>query len=173
MVNRYLYILLFSFVLALSPYMADAQNAKTKLIQKKKKIEKEINQTHDQLNKTKKDKAANLKQLLLLNRNIVKREELITTITAEVSGLDKHVNALSDTISRLSGELQSLKKEYARMIYAANKNRNAYSRLMFVFASRSFNQAYQRLKYFQQYSAYRQSQVKLIEKTQVSLSAKM
>ncbi len=172
MVNRYLYILLFSFLLALSPYLAVAQNAKTKLIQKKKKIEKEINQTNDQLNKTKKDKAANLNQLLLLNRNIVKRQELITTITTEVSGLDKHVNALSDTITRLSGELQSLKKEYARMIYSANKNRNSYSRLMFVFASQSFNQAYQRLKYFQQYSAYRQTQVKLIEKTQVSLSSK-
>ena len=172
MVNRYSNILLFLIVLVLSPCIADAQNAKTKLLQKKKKIEKEITQTNNQLNKTKKDKQANLNQLLLLNRKIVKREELITTITTEVDGLANQVNSLSDTITRLSGELQYLKKEYARMIYSANKNRNAYSRLMFVFASQSFNQAYQRLKYFQQYSAYRQTQVKLIEKTQVSVSAK-
>lgn len=172
MVNRYLNILLFLIVLVLLPCIAGAQNAKTKLIQKKKKIEKEINQTNTQLNKTKKDKQANLNQLLLLNRKIVKREELISTITTEVDGLASQVNALSDTIARLSGELLNLKKEYARMIYSANKNRNAYSRLMFVFASQSFNQAYQRLKYFQQYSAYRQSQVKLIEKTQFSVSAK-
>ena len=172
MVNRYSNILLFLIVLALLPCFADAQNAKTKLIQKKKKIEKEINQTNDQLNRTKKDKQANLNQLLLLNSKIVKREELITTINTEVDGLGRQVNSLSDTITRLSGELQNLKKEYARMIYSANKNRNAYSRLMFVFASHNFNQAYQRLKYFQQYSAYRQAQVNLIEKTQVSLSAK-
>jgi len=173
MVNRYSNILLFLIILALLPCFAGAQNAKTKLIQKKKKIEKEINQTNDQLNRTKKDKQTNLNQLLLLNRKIVKREELITTISTEVDGLASQVNALSDTITRLSGELQNLKKEYARMIYSANKNRNDYNRLMFVFASRSFNQAYQRLKYFQQYSAYRQAQVKLIEKTQVSLSVKM
>jgi murein hydrolase activator len=173
MVHRYSKILLFFFVLVALPYFAGAQNAKTKLIQKKKKIEKEINQTNDQLARTKKDKQANLNQLLLLNRKIVKREELITTITTEVNGLESHVNALSDTITHLSAELQGLKKEYARMIYSANKNRDAYSRLMFVFASKSFNQAYQRLKYFQQYSAYRQAQVKLIEKTQVALGGKM
>jgi murein hydrolase activator len=172
MVIRYSKILIFLIAMVLMPGISGAQNAKTKLIQKKKKIEKEINQTNTQLNKTKKDKQANLNQLVLLNRNINKREELITTITTEVGGLASQVNALSDTITRLSGELQSLKKEYARMIYSANKNRNAYSRLMFVFASQNFNQAYQRLKYFQQYSAYRQAQVKLIEKTQVSLSAK-
>lgn len=172
MVNRYSNILLILVILVLLPCFSVAQNAKTKLIQKKKKIEKEINKTNTQLNKTKKDKQANLNQLLLLNRNIGKREELITTITTEVDGLAGQVNALSDTINRLSGELQNLKREYARMIYSANKNRNAYSRLMFVFASQNFNQAYQRLKYFQQYSAYRQAQVKLIEKTQVTLSAK-
>lgn len=172
MVNRYSNILLFLIFLVLFPCLSGAQNSKTKLIQKKKKIEKEINQTNSQLSKTKKDKQMNLNQLLLLNNKIVKREELITTISTEVDGLASQVNALSDTINRLSGELQSLKKEYARMIYSANKNRNAYSRLMFVFASQNFNQAYQRLKYFQQYSAYRQAQVKLIEKTQVTLSAK-
>jgi len=172
MVNRYSNILILLIILVLTPCFSGAQNAKTKLIQKKKKIEKEINQTNSQLNKTKKDKQVNLNQLILLNRNIVKREELITTITSEVTGLASHVNSLSDTITHLSTELQNLKREYARMIYSANKNRNAYSRLMFVFASQSFNQAYQRLKYFQQYSAYRQAQVKLIEKTQVSLSTK-
>lgn len=172
MVNRYSTILLFLIVLVLLPCHAGAQNAKTKLIQKKKKIEKEINQTNNQLTKTKKDKQANLNQLLLLNRKIVKREELISTITTEMDGLANQVNVLADTITRLSGELVNLKKEYARMIYSANKNRNAYSRLMFVFASHNFNQAYQRLKYFQQYSAYRQAQAKLIEKTQVSVSAK-
>lgn len=172
MVNRYSNILLFLIVLVLLPCITVAQNTKTKLLQKKKKIEKEIKQTNTQLNKTKKDKQLNLNELLQLNNKIVKREELITTITTEVDGLAGQLNALSDTITRLSGELRNLKKEYARMIYSANKNRNAYSRLMFVFASQNFNQAYQRLKYFQQYSAYRQAQVKLIEKTQVKLSIK-
>ena len=158
--------------LVLTPLFSGAQNKKKQLMEKKSKIEKEIKQTNKQIEKTKQDKQANLNQLILLNRNIGKREELISTINTEVSGLDHEINSLSDTISRLSSELLSLRKEYARMIYSANKNRNAYSRLMFIFSSRSFNQAYHRLKYFQQYSSYRQTQVKLMENTQSKLSSK-
>ncbi|MEI6748297.1 MAG: murein hydrolase activator EnvC family protein [Bacteroidales bacterium] len=165
-------ILILLLLLVLNPFYSGAQNKKKQLIEKKKKIEKEIKQTNSQLEKTKQDKQANLNQLILLNRNIGKREELISTINTEVTSLDSEINTLSDTISRLSRELLSLRKEYARMIYSANKNRNAYSRLMFLFSSKSFNQAYQRLKYFQQYSAYRQTQVKLMEGAQVMLANK-
>jgi murein hydrolase activator len=172
MAKTYLKILALLLFLVLNPFISGAQNKKKQLIEKKSKIEKEIKQTNKQLEKTKQDKQANLNQLILLNRNIVKREELISTINTEVSGLDNNINSLSDTISRLSHELVSLRKEYARMIYSANKNRNAYSRLMFLFSSQSFNQAYQRLKYFQQYSAYRQTQVKLMEDAKLVLANK-
>jgi murein hydrolase activator len=172
MTKSYSKIIILLLLLALNPIFSVAQNKKKQLIEKKGKIEKEIKQTNKQLEKTKQDKQANLNQLILLNRNIGKREELISTINSEVSSLDHDINSLSDTISKLSGELVSLRKEYARMIYSANKNRNAYSRLMFLFSSQSFNQAYQRLKYFQQYSAYRQTQVKLMEKAQIALANK-
>jgi len=43
---------------------------------------------------------------------------------------------------------------------------------MFIFASESFNQAFQRLKYYQQYSEYRKKQVKLINETQNKLIQK-
>jgi septal ring factor EnvC (AmiA/AmiB activator) len=59
------------------------------------------------------------------------------------------------------------------MIYYAQKNRNAYSRMMFIFSAESFNQAYRRLKYFQQYSEYRRHQVELILKTETDLTRRI
>jgi len=56
------------------------------------------------------------------------------------------------------------------MIVYAYKNRNASSRLMFLFASSSVNQAYLRLKYLQQYNAYRKKQVELITNTSKKLN---
>jgi murein DD-endopeptidase MepM/ murein hydrolase activator NlpD len=44
---------------------------------------------------------------------------------------------------------------------------------MFVFSSKSFNQAYQRIKYFQQYSSYRQNQVRVIKENQEILARKV
>lgn len=57
------------------------------------------------------------------------------------------------------------------MIVFARKNLNQYDRLMFIFASNNFNQAFKRLKYFEQYSQYRKNQVRIIEHKQDSLQS--
>jgi len=70
-------------------------------------------------------------------------------------------------------EIEALKEEYARMIYSANKNINAYQRIFYVLASDDFNQAFQRLNYFKVYAANRKSQVKLILETEAKYQAKV
>ncbi|MEM9025104.1 MAG: peptidoglycan DD-metalloendopeptidase family protein, partial [Bacteroidota bacterium] len=75
-------------------------------------------------------------------------------------------------IEAMENDLQRLKDEYAKMIYHTYKNRNAYSRLMFIFSSENFNQAYKRLQYLRQYAAFRQHQGELIQKTRELLEDK-
>ena len=65
-----------------------------------------------------------------------------------------------------------MKNEYARMIYYAYKNLNAYNRLLFIFSAEDFNQAYRRLLYYQQYSAYRRTQAELIRDAQMTIDRK-
>src|SRR5690606_4810850 len=55
----------------------------------------------------------------------------------------------------------------------AFRNQSAYSKLMFIFAAKDFNQAYKRLKYLQQFGEYRQKQAKYIQETQAELKAKI
>ncbi|MFH1120197.1 MAG: peptidoglycan DD-metalloendopeptidase family protein [Bacteroidota bacterium] len=149
------------------------QDKKTQLQQKKAKIEEEISYTNKLLNETKKSKQVSLNQLVLLNKQINKRQELISAISGEIGNLDKQIEETNDTINHLKQTIKRLKEEYARMIYFAGKNRNAYSRLMFIFSARDFNQAYQRLKYFQQYSSFRKNQVRVIQENQILLNSKM
>lgn len=150
-----------------------AQDKKTQLQQKKAKIEEEINYTNKLLEETKKSKQVSLNQLVLLNKQINKRQELISAISGEIGNLDKQIGETNDTINHLTQTIKQLKQEYARMIYYASKNRNAYTRLMFIFSANDFNQAYQRLKYFQQYSSYRQNQVRVIKENQKLLNEKI
>ncbi|NTW24562.1 MAG: peptidoglycan DD-metalloendopeptidase family protein [Lentimicrobium sp.] len=150
-----------------------AQDKKTQLQQKKAKIEEEINYTNKLLDETKKSKQASVNQLVLLNKKITKRQELISAISGEIGSLDKQIDETNDTINHLTQTIKRLKDEYARMIYYAGKNRNSYSRLMFIFSAKDFNQAYQRLKYFQQYSSYRQNQVRVIKENQLLLNEKI
>ena len=59
------------------------------------------------------------------------------------------------------------------MVYFAQRNRDSYSRLVFIFASGDFNQAYMRLKYFQQYSQFRKKQAQEIMNAQALLITKV
>jgi murein hydrolase activator len=149
-----------------------AQNDKKKLESRKSKIEKEIIQMNRELEQTQKNKSANLNQLILINKKINKREELINEIEHEVGSIESQVQNLSDTIYQITLNLNNLKDEYARIIYSTYRNRSAYNRLMFIFSSHNFNQAYKRLKYLQQYTDYRKSQVQSITETQRALATK-
>lgn len=149
-----------------------AQNEKSKLQSRKSKLEKEIFETNSELEKTKKNKSANLNQIVLLNKKINKREELISAIEQEVGGIDQQINKLSDAIFLMSVNLKNLKDEYSRIVYSTYRNRGAYNKLMFIFSSQNFNQAYKRLKYLKQYTEYRKNQVKTINETRVQVAAK-
>ncbi|GAB1404576.1 peptidoglycan DD-metalloendopeptidase family protein [Lentimicrobium sp.] len=150
-----------------------AQDKKSELSKQKAKIEADISYTNKLLDETKKDKRESVNALQLLNKQITKREELIRAITSELNQLNQSINRTNDTILELTKTIKKLKDEYARMIFYAGKNRNSYSRLMFIFSAKDFNQAYQRLKYLQQYTSYRQNQVRIIKESQVILNQKV
>lgn len=150
-----------------------AQDSKARLEQQKAKIEEEIQYTNKLLDQTKKSKQLTLNELVLIKKQISKREELIGSISNEIRALDKQIGQTNDTIQELNETIVRLKEEYARMIFNAQKNKSSYSRLMFIFSARDFNQAYQRTKYFQQYSSYRQNQVRVIKQNQEELNKKI
>jgi Skp family chaperone for outer membrane proteins len=59
------------------------------------------------------------------------------------------------------------------MVLFAYRNQSAYNKLMFIFASKDFNQAYRRLKYLQQFGTYRERQAGYIQGTQKDLHVKI
>ncbi len=139
-------------------------NKKSKLEQDKKKIEEDIKYTNKLLEETKRNKIVSLNQLAIIDNNIRQREKLVESYNAQIREVEERIEKTSLSINRLSKELESLKSEYAKLIYYAFKNRSSYDQLMFIFASEDFNQAFRRIKYFQQYSEYRKNQVELIMK---------
>ncbi|NQT77260.1 MAG: peptidoglycan DD-metalloendopeptidase family protein [Bacteroidetes bacterium] len=160
-------LILFVFLSSLN-----AQDRKTGLQQEKKQIEEEIAYTNKLLIQTQKNRRSTMDELVVLQQKIRQRESLIYTIKAEVILLNHEIKETSDSVFSLKVELKKLKEEYAKMIYYAYRNRSSYDRLVFLFSSRDFNQAYRRLKYFQQYGAYRRMQAELITKTQANLLEK-
>jgi murein hydrolase activator len=160
------------FALLVLPALAFAQK-KNELESKKKNLQKEIQVTESLLNETKQHKKISLNQLVTLNQKITMREELIRAISQEIRIIQKHIEETTGVIESLEQDVYNLKQEYAQMVYYAYKNKNSYDRLMFLFSSKDFNQAYRRLKYLQQYSDYRKKQAELIVQTQAKLDEKI
>ncbi len=157
------------FLVALASF---GQTAK-ELEEKKKRLQDDIKYTNKLISETENSKKKSLNQLRLLNTKIEMRQELISTIVKEVKLLDKQINQTNSVVGSLEKDLKKLKAEYAQMVYFAWKNQNSYNKLMFIFSSKDFNQAYLRLKYIQQYADYRKKQAKIIKDTQLALGEKI
>lgn len=174
-ISRFYHQRLFSFVgiAVLILNTGYSQKTKEKLQEDKEKIEKDIAYTNKLLTETKKNKQISLNQLIILNNKINQREDLITNINSEIGTIDEKIqNNLKET-SKLTAEVKKIKEAYGKMIFYAFKNRNAYTRLMYVFASSNINQAFKRLKYLKLYAKYRRKQAENIISSTQLLSEKL
>lgn len=165
----YKLLLAFLFLLSFNVFSQSSSVLK----KRKDAIAKEIailKQTRSKIDRSKK---ISISQISLLDAQIHLREDKISTINSEIHLLNEQI--LDDTrkVSSLQSELEKLKYQYSKMVQFAFKNQSAYNKLMFVFASADFNQAYKRLKYLQQFSLSRRRHAADINKTQTSLKTEI
>lgn len=183
LINKPKWLLLSAFYLLFfffspSHYYAQSKS-KTKnssqkdLEKKKKKLNEDIKELNAQLSKTKANKKSQINTIVIINTKIKGREELIYTINQELNIVNKEIKDNQIQIDELSANLKKLKSEYAKMIYFAQRNQESYTKLMFIFSSGDFNQAYMRIKYFQQYANFRKKQADEIVATQQVINKKL
>ncbi len=170
-IELFVFPVLWIFVLLCLVGTLKAQDQKDRLKQDKQKIEDDIKYNSKLLEETKKSKKTSLNQLVIIKNQIASREKLIETINAEVKTVNDQISMNTEILTELQHDLDHLKEEYAKMIYFAYKNKSSFDRLMFIFSSDDFNQAFRRIKYFEQYAAYRKTQVHLITNTKAEIDS--
>ena len=168
---------LISFCILIFPIVVFCQN-KEELKNQKKAIEKEISYTSSLLKKTKENKKTSLQYISYLNKKINSQERLIQISNIELALIKKQINKLENEIlfteqqiDKKGKEIIALKKEYGKMLYSLQKNKNDRNSLMFIMSSETFNQAYKRVLYLREYTRMRKAQTLQIIKSQDSLSA--
>lgn len=167
-VNRYLKQSFICILLVLS-FTAVAQKTKTQLEQEKRENLKKIAEAEKILSDTESERKATLGQLQALNQQISAREGLIESLNQEIGLLDGEISDLSIIVNALLSDLKNLKQEYAAMIYSSYKANTGFSKLTFLFSSKTFNQLFLRLKYLEQYAEARKIQAQKIEEVSIEL----
>jgi septal ring factor EnvC (AmiA/AmiB activator) len=135
---------------------------KQKLKELQSKAKQEIEYASKILEETKEKKNYSLNELKILEYRIDARNKYISELTAGIKDLDLKISDNRKLITSLESDLKTIKSEYAKVIVNAYKKREQDVLLMYILASESFNQAYKRVRYIQQYTKYRQKQAKLI-----------
>lgn len=161
--------LLLSILFIVCCSTAFAQTAK-ELTRKKEALERQIVEAQNNLKKTVNGKKLTIGQINGIKAQIRLRQEKISTINSEIKNLDQQITVNTGKVQNLKTRLSDLKKEYAGMIRFAQRNRNSYDKMMFIFAASDFNQAYKRIKYLQQFGQYRKKQAAYIQGTEKDLS---
>jgi septal ring factor EnvC (AmiA/AmiB activator) len=154
-------------------YSQKSTPSQKELQNKKNKLNDDIKQLNSQLSQTKANKKSQINTIVVINTKIKVREELIGTINSELAQINSRIKKNVTEINALKANLEKLKNEYAKMIYFAQRNQDSYTKIMFLFSSGDFNQAYMRIKYFQQYAAFRKKQADEIVATQLVLTTKL
>ena len=115
-----------------------------------------------------KQKKSVLTEVEDLSLKIDVRRRLIRVTNEQANRLTQQINVNQRTIDRQRKELEALKKDYSEMILKSYQSKSGQSRMMFLFSSENFLQAYKRFQYLKQYTSFRKKQGELIaEKTQI------
>lgn len=143
------------------------------LMNRRKKLIKEIQEIQALLKETKDDKTATLSQYKALKTQVEKQEELMTTIKTEIENIEQNVTNSQDTIALLKEDLKRYKADYGNMMRHAYRHKNTNKRALFVLSAQNFNDAMRRWQYFVRYDQQRKRQIVLVNETQEYLNKKI
>ena len=154
--------------LIISVATSQSTSARQKALEEqKKRLQQEIKQINTILFSNIRKEKSLVSKVEDLDLKISVRSQIVKVNNQQANLLTRQINVNQRDITNLRSELKNLKKDYANMIVKSYKSKSSQNRLMFLFSSADFLQAYKRIQYMKQYANFRKKQGEEIsEKTQ-------
>lgn len=152
------------------PENSFAQRTKSRqqLEKERKENQKRLQETSKILEQVGKEKQESVGQLRALNQQVKNLSALLSSIDEELAHLLEEIEQLSKLEEAFNGELTQLKNEYKAMLYAASKTTKA-NKLTYLFAAKSVQDFFIRMRYITQYTEIRKQQLRRIEQVKSNL----
>ena len=113
-----------------------------------------------------------LESLNYLDTKITAQSELVLITNQQIKNISSKIKKNINEIAVLNQELKKTKEDYVQMLQKSYKMQSKQNRLLFLFSSHDFWQAYKRLIYFKQYTRMRKRQGEKIQRDKVILDQK-
>ena len=160
--------LLLTLLFALATLSVPAQQLES-LREEIRQAEEEIKMTNQLLSKTQKNQQTTDRQLNLIRNKIRNRKNIISNLENQSGLIENNIGAKNTTIRSLEQDLNRLRQEYAAMVYDSYKNYKLNNFMLFLFASRDFNDATLRIAYMHRYNRMREQKAAEIDSVSASV----
>ena len=143
-------------ILLLIVLISSSLSSQTKqdLENQKKQIQKDIKKIELKLKTNSKQKKLIVSNAEDINYKIKLQQNLINNINSQLNLILREIDRNENRLSDLKQRELILKDELSKMLLSAYKKKSNLNKLMFVFSSTSFQQAYKRIQYFKQYANF-------------------
>lgn len=164
---------LFVFIVLFCSISAWGQvDKKTQLEQQKKENLAKIKELNSIISRTSKKKNASIGKLNVLKEQIVVQKKQINVLNENQEILAAEASKLTQESDVLAAKLERLKKNYALMLYEAQKVSTVSNKISFLLLSKDIGEFTRRFDYLRQFTSNRKEQAHKIFETRQDLMTK-
>lgn len=127
-----------------------------KVEQDKKNTQRQISETSGKIKANTREINRQMSRLNDLNADIDNGRRSIERLNARIDTLSALADEARDSLSMLEGELENMRQIYITALQRLQLEESKMNAWTFVLSSRSFSEAYQRIRYLRQFSRWRQ-----------------
>ncbi|WP_124641564.1 murein hydrolase activator EnvC family protein [Amniculibacterium aquaticum] len=132
------------------------QQKKEQLQKQNSELKKEIASINKAISQSQKESKLSIAYLDNVNKKIVLREKVYNNTQKEKRFIEDDIYLRQLEINRQNRELAVLRKNYAKVLVNAYKNKGIQNKVTFILSSKSFGEAIRRVQYLKLYSEFQE-----------------
>ena len=125
------------------------------------------------MEKSRQDQKVSQSNLKIIEKRISSRRDMLTSLEKRFNVINNDITSANRTVRELNKEIDKLKADYARMVYASYKNHKLNNFLLFLFSAEDFNDATRRVDFMRRYNRARSDKARQIAALSDSLTHKL
>lgn len=139
------------------------QPAMNEIKQKKQDAQQEINKTSQKIKQNKNKTVKSLNDLNRTTAEIKEKQRTINDLSKQIAEINIKIEGVNKEIALQDSALKKLRANYLNAVKKMRSHRVSANKLMFVFSSETFHQAYRRMRYLKEFARWRDGQSEQIK----------
>lgn len=154
-------------IISLSFNVAFGQKSET-LRNERNNMKAAIEETNTAIQTTEKKRKTVYQQYLDLKKNAGSKQQMVKTIEGEIDNINLRVVRQEEVVTALAADLSLMKIHYGALLQKIYRQSYQQQQVVFLLSAMNFNEFMVRWRFLKQYHQYKKRQVQLIKDTQVA-----